>query len=103
MKSTITFFSLICLISFSNSCKSPKYGVTAKDGMIEKQGMTMYQYGTHKLVSDKGETIYALTSDSINLDLYIGKKIELLGDKVEGYPISGGPDYIEVKKIKKIK
>ncbi|MEO6901510.1 MAG: hypothetical protein ABI315_00335 [Bacteroidia bacterium] len=100
MKSTILFLSLICLICFSNSCKAPKYGVTVKDGIIQKQGPTVYQYGTHKLVSDKGETIYALTSDSINLDLYIDKKVELQGDKIKGYPISGGPDYIEVKKIK---
>jgi hypothetical protein len=100
MKTTIALLSLIFFISFSNSCKAPKYGVTAKDGVIQKQGPTIYQYGTHKLVSDKGETIYALTSDSINLDLYIGKKVELQGDKIQGYPISGGPDYIEVKKIK---
>ena len=100
MKNLTAIVLLICFIGFGNSCKVPKYSITAKNGIVQKQGITSYQYGTHKLVDDKGETIYALTSDSINLDLYVDKKVELYGDKKEGYPISGGPDYIEVKKIK---
>ena len=63
-------------------------------GTIYKQGITTYQYGTHVINN------YALRSNSIDLDLYIDSAITVVGDKIDGYPVEGGPDYIEVKKIK---
>ena len=68
-------------------------------GIVRPQGVTSYMYGTHVLVSDSGRTLYALKSNSINLDDYIGKKVTVSGAPVSGYPIEGGPDYIDVGSI----
>ncbi len=70
------------------------------EGLLQKQGITFYQYGTHVLKDTVGNTVYALTSDSINMDAFIDKKITLIANKIDGYPISGGPPYLEVIKIK---
>jgi hypothetical protein len=69
-------------------------------GTIEKTEMTYYQYGTHILVSEAGETLYALRSSTYELDEYQHQKIELTGTPVKGYPVEGGPDYLEVTGIK---
>lgn len=70
-------------------------------GILRPQGMTTYQYGTHVLKAN-GKT-YALKSKSINLGDFIEKSVEITGDKIDGYPISGGPEYINVTSIKEKK
>ncbi len=56
-------------------------------------------YGTHILLDDSGKTLYALKSDTINLDNFNNKKATVKGDLVEGYPVDGGPDYLNVKSV----
>ena len=63
-------------------------------GKIQQQGITTYQYGTHCLAG------YALRSSVINLNNYIGQTVTVVGHLVEGYPIEGGPDFLEVEEIK---
>ncbi|MDA9328709.1 hypothetical protein N9Q76_01130 [Flavobacteriales bacterium] len=63
-------------------------------GIIKEQGMTSYQYGTHTLSG------YALRSNTVSLDNYVNQNVTIVGYKVNGYPVDGGPDYIEVKKVK---
>ena len=63
-------------------------------GTILKQGITTYQYGSHTISG------YALRSSSITLDDYINQNVTVVGHKIDGYPVDGGPDYIEVEKIK---
>jgi len=67
-------------------------------GKIEKQGITSYQYGTH--VIKDNDTRYALSSKSINLDSFVGKTVTVVGEKIKGYPVSGGPIYLNVLKVK---
>ena len=87
------FIVLISLLSYS--CKKSLFSNKVKEtGFIQKQGITTYMYGTHTI------TDYALKSNSINLDNYINKNVSVTGKKIDGYPTDGGPDYIEVKKIK---
>lgn len=77
-------------------------------GTIAKQEMSYYQYGTHTLNANVLESnhensnkkiIFALKSDKINLNKWIGKNVIITGRKIEGYPIEGGPDYINVTQI----
>ncbi|MBF0506807.1 MAG: hypothetical protein HQL09_08220 [Nitrospirae bacterium] len=68
-------------------------------GIVKKQGITTYMYGTHVLMDDNGKTLYALKSDHINLDKYIDKKVTVKGDLTEGYPVDFGPNYLNVKSI----
>ncbi|PRX40111.1 hypothetical protein [Salegentibacter salegens] len=68
-------------------------------GTIESQGITSYQYGTHTLNTE--DEFYALKSEKVELDHYVGMEITISGSKIEGYPVDGGPDYILVTEVKK--
>ena len=63
-------------------------------GEIQKQIITTYQYGSHTISG------YALRSSSVILDDYINQNVTVVGHKIDGYPVDGGPLYIEVEKIK---
>jgi hypothetical protein len=85
------FFGLvICLATLSCSKNKGKIKVS---GTIQKQGITTYQYGTHTISS------YALKSNSIDLDNYINQEVTIYGDKIKGYPVSDGPEFLEVTNI----
>ena len=78
---------------------SKQYSGTA-EGAIQRAGTTTYNYGTHILVDDDGKTLYALTSDTLNLDEYADIiKVIVKGDLIRGYPVEGGPEYLEVKEV----
>lgn len=118
MKTIQNAFLLFSVIGILQACKStttippaqstetsqsaenkPAQGVTAS-GVLLEQGVSTYQYGTHVLNDKEGKTMYALKSETIKLNMYIGKQVELQGIPVEGYPVEGGPEYLEVIKIK---
>jgi len=63
-------------------------------GILVRQGITTYMYGTHVLSG------YALRSNTIDLYDYEDQTVSVVGFKVEGYPVDGGPDYIEVVQVK---
>lgn len=66
-------------------------------GLIKKPEVTSYMYGTHTITgSDK---TYALQSTTINLDQYINKNVTVKGTRIEGYPVDGGPEFIDVKAV----
>ena len=67
-------------------------------GLLKKQDYTTYQYGSHTLTT--GSATYALTSKAVNLDRYLNRTVIITGDKIVGYPVDGGPEYIDVKTIK---
>ncbi|GAB2777547.1 hypothetical protein GCM10010465_25400 [Actinomadura fibrosa] len=67
-------------------------------GTIKEQGITSYQYGTHTLTTGNG--FYALKSEAVDLDEYIDKKVMVVAEKIEGYPVDGGPEYLLVLKVK---
>ncbi|WP_157491651.1 hypothetical protein [Flammeovirga sp. SJP92] len=90
------FFLLLSmsLIGFSCAKNDVNSNSVELTGVIEEQGITTYQYGTHTLSG------VALRSNTVNLDEYVDKKVTIIGHKVEGYPVDGGPDFIEVDEIK---
>lgn len=63
-------------------------------GTLQAQGITTYLYGSHTLPG------YALRSSTVKLDDYLNQKVTVRGHKIDGYPVDGGPDYIEVEEIK---
>jgi hypothetical protein len=99
MKRSVKILLFIFILGMAYSCckESNKNFVKAK-GIISKQGMTTYQYGTHILTGTN--VYYALKSDKIDLDNYLNKEVEVRGNKIEGYPIEGGPEYLEVICVK---
>jgi hypothetical protein len=66
-------------------------------GLLKQQGITSYMYGTHTISNNS--ITYALKSSKINLDAYINKIVTVKGEKISGYPIEGGPVFIDVKSI----
>jgi hypothetical protein len=68
-------------------------------GTIESQGITSYQYGTHILNTE--DEFYALKSEILDLDEFVGEEVTITGSKIEGYPVDGGPNFILVTQVKK--
>ncbi len=62
--------------------------------------MTSYMYGTHVIVDRSGGRRFALRSEEVDLDAYVGQSVELTGSRVDGYPVDGGPPYLQVHTIR---
>jgi hypothetical protein len=72
-------------------------------GIVQKIEMSAWMYGTHTLNDSSGKPLYALKSTSFDLDIYENKKVEISGDLIDGYPVDGGPEYLNVTGITVIK
>ncbi len=97
-----TLFILIVTVLLS--CSKENTADIAKEtypfqfkGLLKKQGVTTYQYGTHTITGE-GKT-FALKSSTINLDAHVDKTLTVKGTKVAGYPVDGGPEFIDVKEV----
>ena len=85
---------VICLTTIScNGTKTDPETIEVT-GIIQQTGVTSYQYGTHTISG------YAIRSSTITLDDYVDQNVTIIGKKIEGYPVDGGPDYIDVEEIK---
>lgn len=93
---------ILTLLFFCISCEKD-LGVKSYTGIVKDAGITTYMYGSYTLVSDEGKTLYALTSSAVNLHSYINSKVEIEAKLIEGYPIDGGPEFLDVKTIKVVK
>jgi len=82
-------------------CSTVKSGtdqnLVVLQGKVEPLGMSTFQYGTH--VISAANIIYALKSSKVNLKEYEGKEVTVKGLKVAGYPIDGGPEFIDVQEV----
>ena len=88
----------LILLIFSATCSGIREEGIEVTGTIKEQGFTTYQYGTHTLTS--AEDFYAIKSDSIDLNLYLNKEVTVKASKIEGYPVDGGPVYLEILEIR---
>lgn len=48
------------------------------------------------MVDSDGEIQYALRSDDVRLGDYVGRRVQVSGSLVDGYPVDGGPEFLEV-------
>jgi len=80
------------------SCEATP-GEIATTGVLKKQGMTTYMYGTHVIHDDTVNKSYALRSSGIDLDKYVNQNVTVKGALVPGYPVESGPDFLEVISI----
>jgi len=94
-------FTLTLLVAVLSACsmmrKMPDGDPVALTGLIQKIGMTTFQYGTHTITS--GGKLYALKSASLVLDTYLDKQVTIQGTKISGYPVEGGPELVEVTAV----
>ena len=99
MKSII--FSLIICFGLFTSCEKSDidlFDVTGP-GKIEQIQASYWMYGSHVITIDN--KLYALKSSSLKLQDYNNQTVTIWGNKISGYPVTGGPEYIEVTKISK--
>lgn len=71
-------------------------------GKLSKLEASVWMYGSHILRDNEGKIKYALESSKINLDDYEGKTVIVFGEKVEGYPVDFGPDFMKVTRIQEV-
>ena len=90
--------AIAILLIIMTSCGNGTDNTIRERGVINQQGITSYQYGSHTFTND--ENFYALKSDKIDLDKYVDQEVLIIGELVhEG--LSGGPKYYEVTKVEK--
>jgi hypothetical protein len=71
-------------------------------GTLEKPEVTVYQYGTHAMTDEASGTYYALQSEVVDLDAYVGQRVTVYGTLVPGYEngqVEGGPPLINVTRV----
>jgi len=101
MKKIIFIFPLILFLASCDSSVESNNSVSS-NGFIKKIETSTWQYGTHTLNNLQGKPRYALKSLNYNLDDFNNKKVIIRGIKIEGYPVDGGPIYVDVKSIEEI-
>lgn len=95
----IISLSLLLIACTSQKNKNAKISMDEYTGLIQKQGITSYQYGTHTL--ETKDSLYALRSKTVDLDKFLGKTITLSAEPIEGYPVDNGPVFLNVTEVKK--
>ena len=97
-------FTLISISLFLMACSSQKNNnektnMSEYTGLIQKQGITSYQYGTHTLTTK--DSFYALKSETVDLDKFLGETITVTAESIDGYPVDNGPVYLNVSGVNK--
>ena len=71
-------------------------------GVIEEPEVTSYMYGTHAMTDEVGGDLYALQSEVVDLDAYVGQRVTVFGASVPEYEngqVEGGPPLFEVTRV----
>lgn len=97
------FCSILISCTKDNNCLQNADSSTKPDsfefyGLLNKLEASSFMYGTHYIKN--GRLFYALKSNTINLDAYVGKNVTISGTKISGYPVDGGPDFLDVKTVR---
>jgi hypothetical protein len=74
-------------------------------GVLERPEITTYMYGTHAVTDEASGERYALQSEDVGLDGYIGRRVTIYGTPVPGYEngqVEGGPPLLNVTRIEPI-
>lgn len=100
----LTLF-LLAFSLFFFACDSSVDSVEKQNqiGVIHKIEASTWMYGTHTLNDASGKPIYALTSSTIDLNKFENKEVRISGNLIDGYPVDGGPKYLNVTGITVIK
>lgn len=91
---------LVVLFSACGSTPEADPNLIVVKGILKEQGITTYQYGTHTISGD--DAFFALSSGEVDLAPYVGKQVEIRATRIAGYPVDGGPVYLQVKKVNEL-
>ena len=98
-KKIIFAITIFAFILGCNTAKTQNNQLMEITGTIKAIEMSSWQYGTHTISND--ETFYALRSDKIDLKNYEEKTVKIKAEKIAGYPVDGGPEFLSVHEIEK--
>lgn len=87
---------LLFFICMASSCTNKIYDLELT-GTVEPIGITSFQYGSHKLMTE--DSLFAIKSNNVDLMKYEFKTVNIQGILIKGYPIENGPVLIEVQSI----
>ena len=94
-------FPLFAFAFLFFSCQEKEdKGLLEFSGLLVRQGVTTYQYGSHILLSADSVSAWVLTSSVVDLEPYVGTDVTVEGLWREGYPIEGGPVLLEVVRVR---
>ncbi|WP_152670510.1 hypothetical protein [Rubrobacter aplysinae] len=96
--------AVVCagLVVFSAGVAEAQEGSVEATGELIKPQATSYMYGTHAIEDEATGTMYALQSEAVDLDRYVGERVTVNGTVVPGYEagaIEGGPALIQVSDL----
>ena len=91
----IRFLLLISTLLCLSGCVLYDDNHITAEGTLLEIGITTFMYGSHKLVDDAGDLLYALESPEVDLDKYTEKEVEVLGIVYKMEHLHG-PDMIDV-------
>ncbi len=80
----------------------PSEELVPATGVLEKPEITTYMYGTHAVTNEASGERYALQSEDVDLDGYVGRRVTVYGIPTPGYEngqIEGGPPLLNVTRI----
>ena len=80
----------------------PSEELVPATGVLEKPEITTYMYGTHAVTNAASGERYALQSEDVDLDAYVGRRLTVYGIPTPGYEngqIEGGPPLLNVTRI----
>jgi hypothetical protein len=84
-----------CLLSCGSDASTGPGAQVIAAGTVSRIEASTFMYGTHLLLTDDARR-YALRSTTVDLDGYVGKSVLVIGTAVPGYPVDGGPPYVDV-------
>ncbi|MDZ5459340.1 protease inhibitor I42 family protein [Azohydromonas lata] len=88
-------FIVVSVMPGDDSNAASNLGDTS-EGILKLLEDPSIPYGTHALHDVTGKLLYALQSDIIKLDNYVGKPVIVKGHALAGYPFEGGPINLSV-------
>ncbi|GAB3922296.1 hypothetical protein [Mucilaginibacter myungsuensis] len=95
---TILFAALVEAGCKKDTTEQQPAGTVMITGVLEVQGPTTYQYGTHTI--GIGNRTFSLRSSTVKLEAYNDKTVTITGKRVNGYPVEGGPVLLEVSSVR---
>ncbi|HKJ33821.1 MAG TPA: hypothetical protein VKA34_18460 [Balneolales bacterium] len=94
--------SIVLLVGCSSIPSNNSADTVSSSGILQKNSISTWQYGSFLLNDNNGKPMYALKSLKIDLSLYTSQKVKISGIKIKGYPVDGGPVFLNVTSIQRI-
>lgn len=100
MRYLIVFGVLVGVLAACGTTREVDPSLMVVKGVLKEQGITTYQYGTYTLSGEDG--FFALSSKQVDLAPYVDQEVEIRATKISGYPVDGGPVYLQVQEVKEL-